>query len=71
MEILREQQERLAFLREERRTLNEELEWRRAIMEGEGSLLELEAAVGPNGSPVNGQPKARSWLRRVIGRMGG
>lgn len=71
LEILREQQERLAFLREERRMLDEELKWRRSIMEGEDSLLELEAAAGPNGHPVNGQPKARSWLRRAIGRMSG
>ena len=71
LEILREQQERLAFLREERRMLDEELEWRRSIMEGEKSPLELEAVSGSNGQPVNGRPEARSWLRRVIGRMGG
>jgi hypothetical protein len=71
LEILREQQERLAFLREERRMLEKELEWRRSIMEGEEAPLALEAASEPNGQPVNGRPKAHSWLRRVIGRMGG
>ena len=65
LEILREQQERLAYLREERRMLDEELKWRRAVMEGEGRPLELEAAAGPNGRLVDGRPKARSWLRRV------
>jgi hypothetical protein len=71
LEILREQQERLAFLREGRSVLDEELKWRRSIMEEEEAPLALEAAAGPNGQPVNGRPKARSWLRRVIGRMGG
>jgi hypothetical protein len=37
LEILREQQERLEFLHEERRMLEEELEWRRSIMDGEES----------------------------------
>ena len=69
--ILREQQERLALLREERRVLDEELEWRRSVMEGEGTPRALEAAAASNGEPVNGQRKARSWLRRVIGRIGG
>lgn len=70
LEILREQQERLAFLREERRMLDEELEWRRSIMDGEQRLLELEAASGSNGYPVGGQPKPHSWLQRIIGRIG-
>ena len=70
LEILREQQERLAFLREERRVLDEELEWRRSIMDGEESPLALEAAAGSNGRPVNERPKPRSWLQRVIGRIG-
>jgi hypothetical protein len=64
LQILREQQERLAFLREERRMLDEELKWRRSVMDGEGRPLELEAASELNGDPVNGRPKARSWLRR-------
>ena len=37
LEILREQQERLEFLHGERRMLEEELEWRRSIMDGEES----------------------------------
>jgi hypothetical protein len=70
LEILREQQERLAFLHEERRMLDEELKWRRSIMDGEESLLAIEVASGSNGYPVEEQPKARSWLRRIIGRIG-
>ena len=71
LEILREQQERLGFLREERRMLEEELGWRRKMMDGEGRLLELAAATPePNGHPVSGQTKPLSWLRRVTGRMG-
>jgi hypothetical protein len=70
LEILREQQERLAFLHEERRMLDEELKWRRSIMDGEESLLAIEVASGSNGYPVEEQPKARPWLRRIIGRIG-
>jgi hypothetical protein len=71
LEILREQQESLAFLHEERRMLDEELKWRRSIMDGEESLVALEAASGSNGYPIHEQPKApRSWLRRIIGRIG-
>jgi hypothetical protein len=70
LEILREQQERLAFLHEERRMLDEELKWRRSIMDGEESLQALEAASGSNSYPVHEQPKGRSWLRRIIGRIG-
>ncbi len=43
LEMLREQQERLAFMREERRMLDEELEWRRSMMGREGPPSELEA----------------------------
>ncbi len=43
LEMLREQQERLAFMREERRMLDEELEWRRSTMGREGRPSELEA----------------------------
>jgi hypothetical protein len=71
LEILREQQERLGFLREERRMLEEELGWRRSMMDGEERLLELEAAPSEsNGHPVPEQTKPLSWLRRIIGRMG-
>ena len=70
LEILREQQERLGFLREERRMLEEELGWRRKMMDGEGRVLELDAAPSePNGHPVHERTKPLSWLRRVIGRM--
>jgi hypothetical protein len=50
--------------------LDEELKWRRSIMDGEESLLAIEVASGSNGYPVEEQPKARSWLRRIIGRIG-
>ena len=71
LELLREQQERLGLLREERRMLEEELGWRRKMMDGEGRVLELDAAPSePNGHPVSEQAKPLSWLRRVIGRMG-
>ncbi len=71
LEILREQQERLGVLREERRMLEEELVWRRKMMDGEGRVLELDAAPSePNGHPVSGRTKPLSWLRRVTGRMG-
>jgi hypothetical protein len=71
LEILREQQERLGLLREERRMLEEELGWRRKMMDGEGRVLELDAAPSePNGHPVSEQTKPLSWLRRVTGRMG-
>ena len=71
LEILREQQERLGFLREERRMLEEELGWRRKMMDGEGRVLELDAAPSePNGHPVSEQTKPLSWLWRIAGRMG-
>ena len=70
LEILREQQERLALLHEERRMLDEELKWRRSIMDGEESVVALEAASGSNDYPIYQQPKApRSWLGRIIGRI--
>jgi hypothetical protein len=69
LEILREQQERLEYLHEERRMLDEELKWRRSIMDGEESLRALVAASGSNDYPVHEQPKARSWLPRIVGRI--
>ena len=69
LEILREQQERLQFLREERRMLEEELQWRRSMMDGEERLLELNAPSESNGhSETERPPKSRSWWRRVVGR---
>jgi hypothetical protein len=71
LEILREQQERLGFLREERRMLEEELGWRRKMMDGKEHVLELDAAPSePNGHPVSEQTKPLSWLWRIAGRMG-
>ncbi len=43
-------------MREERRMLEEELEWRRSMMEPEGRPLELEASSGSNGHSEPGQP---------------
>ena len=70
LEILREQQERLQFLREERHMLEEELEWRRSIMDSEGRQLELNAPQASNNGQVQSEGmKPRSWLRRIIGRI--
>ena len=68
LEILREQQQRLGFMREERRMLEEELQWRRWMMDGEERLLELNASSESNGHSGIEQPKMRSWLRRMLGR---
>jgi hypothetical protein len=65
--MLREQRERLQFMSEERRMLEEELEWRRSMMNGEGRSLELEAPSQSNGRSEIEQPKLRSWLRRIFG----
>ena len=70
LEILREQQERLRFLHEERRMLEEELEWRRSMMDTEERQLELNAPSEPNGQAPSEQPKLRSWLQRIIGKIG-
>ena len=67
LEMLREQQERLKYLREERRGLEDELEWRRSMMNGEGRPLELEAPSQSNGHSDSEQPGPRFWLRRVFG----
>jgi len=68
LEILREQQERLQFLRDERRMLEEELQWRRSIMDGEERLLELNASSEFNGHSETEQPKVHSsWWRRMVG----
>jgi hypothetical protein len=62
LEILREQRERLEFLHEERRMLDEELKWRRSIMDGEESLVALE---GPRGRTAtrytSSQRRAPGW----------
>ena len=76
LEMLREQQERLWFLREERRMLEEELEWRRSMMDREQRLLELEAplqsakTLHSNGHSEPEQTRSRSWWRRIIGAVG-
>ena len=68
LEILREQQQRLQFLREERRMLEEELRWRRSMMEGEERLPELMSPPDSNGHSRFEQPKLRSLLRHILER---
>ena len=71
LEILREQQERLQLLREERQMLEEELEWRRTMMNSEERQLKLNAPSEPseaNGQGQSKQPKPGAWLRSIIGR---
>src|SRR5918994_5332430 len=69
LELLREQQERLGYLREERRMLEEELRWRRSMMDSEEPLLQLDAPADSNGHPEPEQPRSRpwSWWRRLAG----
>ena len=67
LEILREQQERLQFLREERHMLEEELEWRRTMMNNEERQLELNSPLASNGQAQYEQQKPRFWLWRLIG----
>ena len=68
LEILREQQQRLGVLRQERRMLEEELRWRRSMMDGEERLPELMAPPDSNGHTRFEQSKLRSWLRHILER---
>ena len=68
LEILREQQERLRLLREERRGLEEELEWRRSVMDREESLLALPAPSESDGYSRTEQRRLRSWWQRMVER---
>jgi hypothetical protein len=68
LEILREQQQRLGVLRQERRMLEEELRWRRSMMDGEERLPELMAPPDSNGHRGIEQSKLRSWLRHILER---
>ncbi len=49
LEMLREQQQRLEFMHEERRISEEELEWRRSMMVDTDGPLEHNAAPESNG----------------------
>ena len=68
LEILREQQQRLQFLHDERRMLEQELQWRRSMMDGEERLPELIAPPESNGHSKFEQPKLRLWWRRIMVR---
>ncbi len=46
----------------------EELQWRRSMMEGEERLPELMAPPDSNGHSRFEQPKLRSWLRHIFER---
>ncbi len=62
LEILREQQERLKLMHQERRMLEEELErLRSAMAEGEERPRELPAPANPE------QTERRSWWREFFG----
>jgi hypothetical protein len=68
LEILREQQQRLQFMHEERRMLDKELEWRRSMMDGGEHQLELNAPPDSNGQVRSGRLKPRSnWWRKIFG----
>jgi flagellar biosynthesis/type III secretory pathway M-ring protein FliF/YscJ len=62
LEILREQQERLKIMGQERSMLKEELERLRSVLEEveEERQLELTAPAEPE------QPERRSWWRRLF-----
>ena len=49
LEMLQEQKERLQFMREERRILEDELEWRRSMMNRQERPLETETTSESNG----------------------
>jgi hypothetical protein len=66
LEILREQQQRLQFMREERRMLEEELDWRRSIMDSEERLLELNVPPQSTGQTPSEWLKLRSLWRRMF-----
>src|SRR5215210_3871378 len=61
LEILREQQQRLQFM-------DEELEWRRSMMDSEERQLELNAPPESNGQVRSERLKPRSiWWRKIFG----
>jgi hypothetical protein len=67
LEILREQQQRLQFMHEERRMLDKELEWRRSMMDGGERQLELNAPPDSNGQVRSEWLKLRSLWRKIFG----
>jgi hypothetical protein len=69
LEILREQQDRLRVMYQERNMLREELERLRTAMDEEQRLLELPAPSEPRGGQqtASQRPQERSWWRRMFG----
>ncbi len=63
LEILREQQERLKVMYQERNMLKEELEGLRSLMSGEVPLRELPA---PAEGEQHVQQETRPWWRRMF-----
>jgi hypothetical protein len=65
LQILREQQQRLEFMREERRLLLEEIERQRSEMNGAQRPLELSAHSEEQGE----SQEMRAWWRRILQRV--
>lgn len=65
LEILREQQQRLEFMHEERRLLLEEIERQRSVMNGAQRPLELSARSEEQAETEGLRP----WWRRVLQRV--
>ncbi len=73
LEILREQQQRLTFLDEERRQLMQALELQSQQMDEQKRRLELPPAPPPDPTPPDpsrpgGRHERPSWWRRMLGR---
>ena len=73
LEILRQQQERLKVMYQERNMLREELERLRTAMDEDKRLLELPAPSKSSRGAQSGTERpeseaTRSWWRRVFGR---
>jgi hypothetical protein len=65
LEILREQQQRLEFMHEERRLFLEEIERQRLEMNGAQRPLELSAHSEEQGE----SQEMRAWWRRILQRV--
>ena len=65
LEILREQQQRLKFMHEERRLLLEEIERQRSTVNGAQRPLELPARSKEQAKPQ----QLRPWWQRILQRV--